>query len=308
MSQPEDGEREPEPAAVDSPEPDLTETGPNQAADALKATTWAVDGAVAVIELSRPHRHNAWTGRMHAELRRLLARAEDDPAIRVVVITGDPAGGTFCPGADREALAGHAERGAYDPGTPADIARPGFEAAPELAADFAFMLGLSTVTIAAVNGAAAGVGLVLACWCDIRFVAADAKLTTAHGRLNLPAEYGLSWLLPRLIGHGRAAEILLSSRVLLGDEAQRIGLAGQALDAEEVLPTALAFAHDLTRDVSPHSLRATKRQLALDSFGTDPAASVRDAQARLEAMTAEDDYREAMAANSERRPPRWTDS
>jgi len=274
--------------------------------DSLKATKWTVDGAVATIELSRPHRHNAWTGRMHTELRQLLDSAESDPAIRVVVITGDHEGKTFCPGADSEALHSHVERGGYDPGTPDDIAVPGFGVAPELAADFAFMFGLETVTVAAVNGAAAGVGLVLACWCDIRIVAEEAKLTTAHGRLNLPAEYGLSWLLPRLVGHARAAEILLSGRVLTGEEAHRIGLAAQALPAEEVLPAALACAGGLVRDVSPHSLRATKRQLGMDSFRGDPAESVRDAQSRLDAMTTEDDFREAMEAYVQRRPPRWT--
>ncbi len=244
---------------------------------------------------------------MHAELRHLLQRAEGDPVVRVVVITGDPKGKAFCVGADRAALDSHLERGGYVPGTPADIATPGYGAAPELAADFAFFLGLETVTVAAVNGAAAGVGFVLACWCDLRFVASDAKLTPSHGKLNLPVEYGLSWLLPRLVGHGRATEILMSSRFVLGDEAHRIGLATRALPAEEVLNAAVAYSEDLTRDVSPKALRATKRQLAIDTFRNDPAESVREAQARLEAMVRDYDYREALQAVAERRTPRWQD-
>lgn len=265
-----------------------------------------IDRGIGLLTLSRPERHNAWTGRMHTEIRHLLQTAEDDPAIRVVVITGDRSGSAFCPGADSRALEGHVDRGGYDAGTPSDIATPGFGVRDEFDADFAFFLGLETVTIAAMNGAAAGAGLVLACWCDLRFAAAGAKLTAAHGRLNLPAEYGLSWLLPRLVGHGRASDLLLSSRVILAEEAERMGLVNAVFDADDVLPHALDYARRLVADVSPHALRATKRQLGVDTIRNHPAESVRDAQARLDAMTTEDDYREAIRAFLARRPANWT--
>lgn len=271
----------------------------------LKTTTWSVEDGVATLMLSRPESNNAWTGRMHTELRHLLERGETDPAVRVIVITGDPAGRTFCPGGDAKALAGHAERGGYDAGTPPDLADPGYGVSPRFDADFAYLLGMETPTIAAVNGAAAGVGLALLCWCDIRIIARTAKLTSAHGKLNLPAEYGLSWILPRLVGRGIASDILLTSRIVLGEEAGTIGLANQVVDTEEVLPTARAYAQRLVETVSPHSLRATKRQLAVDATHDDPAISVRDAQARLEQMMTERDYREGAAALNERRPPRW---
>ena len=271
----------------------------------LKTTTWETTEGVALLTLSRPASHNAWTGRMHTELRYLLQRAEDDPAVRVVVVAGDPAGRTFCPGGDAAALAGHAARGAYDPGTPTDLAQPGYGVDPALDADFASLFGMETLTIAAVNGAAAGVGLALACWCELRIVADDAKLTSAHGRLNLPAEYGLSWILPRLIGRSRAVELLVSSRVFLGTEAAAIGLALAAVPRADVVDEALAYARRLVDDVSPHALRATKRQLALDALHDEPARSVDDAQARLEQMMTEADYREGAAALDERRPPRW---
>jgi hypothetical protein len=133
------------------------------------------------------------------------------------VVTG--AGRGFCAGADTRALEGHVERGGYDAGTPPDLARPGYGVRPEFDADFAYHFGMAKPVIAAVNGPAAGVGFALACYCDLRFAAAGAKLTTSHGRLGLPAEYGLSWLLPRLIGLTRAADLLLSSRVVLAEEA-----------------------------------------------------------------------------------------
>ncbi|MDG2025548.1 MAG: enoyl-CoA hydratase-related protein [Acidimicrobiales bacterium] len=272
----------------------------------LKTTLWATDRGVAMITLSRPESNNAWTGRMHTELRHLLERGENDPEIRVIVITGDPAGRTFCPGGDAKAIAGHAERGAYEPGTPTDLATPGYGVRPEFDADFAYLLGMSTVTVAAVNGATAGVGLALACWCDIRIIADNAKLTSAHGKLNLPAEYGLSWILPRIVGRGVATDILLTSRIVLGEEAGRIGLANQVVPTDDVMATALAYAHTLVETVSPRSLEATKRQLAVDAVHADPSTSVQDAQARLEAMMTEADYQEGAAALNERRPPRWT--
>jgi len=274
----------------------------------LKTTTWELaDEGVGLLTLSRPERHNAWTGRMHTEIRHLIQTAEDDPSVRVVVITGDPAGRAFCPGADSQALEGHAERGGYDAGTPADIATPGFGLRPEFDADFAFFLALETVTIAAVNGAAAGAGLVLACWCDLRFAAAGVKLTTAHGKLNLPAEYGLSWLLPRIVGQAHANDLVLSSRAVLTEEAATMGLVNSVHPPEEVLDIALAYARRLVRAVSPHALRASKRQLAIDTVRNDPAESVRDAQARLDQMTTEPDYREAIRAFVERRPADWAD-
>ena len=273
----------------------------------LKTTRFEIaTPGVGLLTLSRPDRHNAWTGRMHTEIRHVLQAAEDDDEVRVVVITGDHAGSTFCPGADSRALEGHVERGGYDAGTPADIATPGFGVREEFDADFAFFLGLETVTIAALNGAAAGAGLVLACWCDLRFAVPGAKFTAAHGRLNLPAEYGLSWLLPRLVGHGHASDLLLSSRVVRAEEAERIGLVNAVIAADQLLEHVLGYAGRLVADVSPHALRATKRQLAVDTVRNHPADSVRDAQARLDTMTTEDDYTEAIRAFVARRPAEWT--
>ncbi len=241
---------------------------------------------------------------MHTELRWVMDRAELDDRVRVVVITG--AGRGFCAGADTAALQGHAQQGGYDPGTPADLAQPAAGSGPAFQADFAWLLGLETVTIAAVNGPAAGVGLALACWCDLRFVAADAKLTTAHGRLNLPAEFGLSWLLPRLIGLGHANDLLLSSRVVLGREAGRLGLANRVVDEpDDVARQALEYARMLVENVAPASLATTKRQIATDQLHDDPAAAVVEAQRLLDLMMTEPDYAEGVSAFKDRRTPRW---
>ena len=266
----------------------------------LKVTRYEVRDRVATVTLHRPDRLNAWTGRMHAEYRALLDRAGTDPAVRVIVVTG--AGRGFCAGADAQALEGHVVRGAYDAGLGDDVAMPGYGVRPEFDADFAYHFGIPKPIIAAVNGPAAGVGLVLACYCDLRFAAKGAKLTTSHGRLGLPAEYGLSWLLPRLIGVTRAADLLLSSRVVLAEEAEQLGLVNRALPPDELLPHTYAYATRLATEIAPSSLAATKLQLYRDLHG-DVASSVNDAGVRLSEMMRSADFAEGVAALTEKRPP-----
>ncbi len=268
----------------------------------LKATRYTVDGGIAVITLNRPDRLNAWTGRMHTEYRWCLAEADADPAVGVMVVTGSGRG--FCVGGDAEALQGHVRKGGYDPGTPAELARPGYGTAAEFDASFAYHFGLGKPVLAAMNGPAAGVGLALACFADLRFAAAGAKFTTAHGKLNLPAEYGLSWLLPRMIGLTRANELLLSSRVFLAEEARELGLVNAVYPAEQVLQETLGYARGLMDTVSPESLRQTRWQIYRD-LHRDVAASVMDSEALLSAMMKQPDYQEGVAAFLAKRPPRW---
>lgn len=263
---------------------------------------YEVADRVGTITLNRPDRLNAWTGRMHTEYRWALDRADRDPDVRVIVVTG--AGRGFCAGADSAALGGHVERGGYDPGTAPDIATPGFGVDAEFDHDFAYHFGLSKPTIAAINGAAAGVGLVLACYCDLRWAAAGAKLTTSHGKLGLPAEYGLSWLLPRLIGVTRANDLLLSSRVVPAEEAYDLGLLNGVVPAEDLMPTVLAYAATLADGVSPASLRSTRHQIYRDLHG-GVGASVEDAALRLDSMMQGPDFTEGVAALTQKRPPRF---
>lgn len=268
----------------------------------LKVTTFAVEDNVALVTLNRPERLNSWTGRMHAEYRWCIAQAEDDADVGCIVVTG--AGRGFCAGADARALEGHVEKGGYDPGTPNEMANPGYGMAPEFDHNFAFHFGLSKPVIAAINGPAAGVGLVLACYADIRFAAAGAKLTTAHGRLSLPAEYGLSWLLPRICGLTHANDLLLSSRVVLAEEAERMGIINRVYEREELLPATLAYARTLARNVSPASIRATKLAIYRDQH-RDIGTSVEESERLLREMTRGPEYREGVAALLEKRDPRF---
>jgi enoyl-CoA hydratase/carnithine racemase len=270
----------------------------------LKVTRYETSEAVATITLDRPERLNAWTGRMNTEYRALLARASADSSVRAIVVTG--AGRAFCAGADSTALEGHVARGAYDPGTGAELARPGYGVRPEFDAELAYHFGIPKPVIAAVNGPAAGIGFALACYCDLRFAAAGAKLTTSHGRLGLPAEFGLSWLLPRLVGLTRAADLLLSSRVVLAEEAAEMGLVNRVVPAADVLAAAHDYAHILATEVSPASLASTKVQLYTD-FHRDAATSVEDSEQRLRDMMRDPDFAEGVAALTEKRPPRFAD-
>lgn len=269
----------------------------------LKVTKWEVEDGVGVLTLNRPERLNSWTGRMHTEYRWVLADAEKDPAVRVIVVTG--AGRGFCAGADTAALEGHVERGGYDPGTPSDLPKPGYGVRPEYDQNFAYQFGMTKPIIAAVNGPAAGVGLVIACYADIRFAVPGAKCTTAHGRLSLAAEYGLSWLLPRLIGSTHANDLLLSSRVFLTEEAYALGLFNALVDREELMPHTLRYAHKMAAEVSPASLRETKRQIYAD-LHRDVGSAVADADRLLDVMMKTEDYQEAVRAYTEKRPAKWT--
>lgn len=273
----------------------------------LKATRYDVDGHVATLTLDRPQRRNAWTGRMHHEYRWVMTEAEADPEVRVIVVTGatsEDGRTAFCVGADTKALDGHREAGAYDNGL-GDVDPPMPPVDDAFDADFAFQLGMSTPIVAAVNGAAAGVGLAIVCFADIRFGVTGAKLTTAAPKLGFPAEYGLSWLLPRLVGAGRAADWLLSGRVFTTDEAAALGLFSSVLPANDFEDHVDRYLHDLAVHVSPASTAVTKRQLWTELLHGDPARSVRESIELIETMATGPDFDEGSRALAERRLPEF---
>lgn len=269
----------------------------------LNDIRWEIDGPIATVWLDRPHRHNAWTGRMHAEFRSVMAELEHRDALRAVVVTGTPP--AFCVGGDSKALEGHATTGGYDTGLPPEPAQPG-GGGDRLHADLVWQLGYRLPIVAAVNGAAAGVGLALALFCDLRFVSADAKMTTAAPKLGLPAEYGMSWILPRLIGVTRANDLLLSGRVFTGAETADWGLWNSVEpDGESALAAARSWAEELSEKAGPNAVTMTKRQIADDLLRHDPAASVTDSLRLLDEAMATPEYREGIAALLEKRPPEF---
>lgn len=243
---------------------------------------------------------------MELEYRASLAEADDDPAVRVVVVTG--AGRGFCAGADTKALTGIVETGRYGRGSSSEAEDPvpfaGHGVRPDFEHGFSYPYGLRKPLIAAINGPAAGVGFVLACFADLRFAAAGAKLTTSFGRLGLPAEHGVSWVLSRLVGTARAADLLFSSRVVLAEEAERMGLVNAVLPPDELVPHTLEYARRIAAEISPWSLQALKRQLYADQLRSlDDAAT--DAERLMMESFDSPDFKEGVAALTEKRPPNF---
>ena len=267
----------------------------------LKVTRYdiATDG-VATLWLDRPDRGNSWTGRMHDEIRWICAQLDDDPMVRVVVMRG--AGKMFCAGADFKALDHYVKADHYDPALSVEAANPGYGVRPEFDADMAWMLGMRKPMIAAVNGACAGIGVALAAFCDLRFAVEGAKITTAAPRLGLPAEYGLSWMLPRLIGMTHSADILLTGRVVPAEEMAHWGFFNRVVPVAEFDQVVAQFAQMLA-DVSPESATTAKRQLWADLFHNDPGAAVESSKRLIGEMMQKPDYAEGVKAMMEKREP-----
>jgi enoyl-CoA hydratase/carnithine racemase len=249
-----------------------------------------VADSVATITLNRPERLNAWTQELEREYFAALGEFASSPEVRAIVVTG--AGRGFCAGADMQELQGLGENGV----AAEDVAR---ERTPQT-----YPLSVPKPIVAAINGACAGIGLVQALMCDVRFVADDAKLTTAFARRGLVAEHGISWILPRLIGPARALDVLLSGRVFLGAEAAELGVASRALPREEVLEHALAYARELATQCSPASMATIKRQVYA-ALAQPLDAALADADRLMLDSFAKPDFVEGVTSFVERREPRF---
>jgi enoyl-CoA hydratase/carnithine racemase len=249
---------------------------------------YEVAGSVATITLDNPDRRNAWSLAMERQYAAVLDRATADSDVRAIVVTG--AGGNFCPGPDAADLAEVAG------GTGLDRSgQPHVHHA----------LTVPKPMIAAVEGLCAGVGLLQILMCDVRVVAAGARVSTAYARRGLPAEHGVAWLLPRLIGPERALDLLLSGRTLDTDEVLAVGLASRTCPRGEARRHAAAYASELAERSSPRSMAAIKRQV----WG-DLDRSYRAAMAGSDALTdrfnsANADFVEGMLSFVERRLPRF---
>ena len=247
---------------------------------------YRVEDGVAVVTLNRPERLNAWTPEMEVAYFDALDASAADEGVRVIVVTG--AGRGFCAGADMDAL-----RGLGKGSTWAGSGRLTTHA-----------LSIPKPIIAAVNGACAGLGFVHALMCDLRFAAAGAKFTTAFVRRGLIAEHGSSWLLPRLIGHARALDILLSGRVFLSEEALALGLVNRVVPADALMAETLAYAHDLAANCSPAAMATIKSQI-YRHWDEACAPSLSESNALMARSLHEPDFREGVSSFVERRAPRF---
>jgi enoyl-CoA hydratase/carnithine racemase len=187
---------------------------------------------------------------------------------------------------------------------PEDAPNPGYGVRPEFDHDMVWQLGMRLPIICAVNGACAGVALAIAAFSDIRFAASGAKVTTATAQLAMPAEYGLSWILPRIIGLTNAADVLLSGRVLRTDELGAMGFFNAVVPRDELDARVYGYAGQLGR-LSSRAVTATKRQLYSDLLHHDPGRSVEWSKELIGELMGYPDYREGVRALIEKREPRF---
>ena len=227
---------------------------------AYEEIIYEVSERIATITLNRPDRLNAWTAIMDRELRGAVKDAAADDGVRAIIITG--AGRGFCAGADMGNLSSvSAGTGGRQIGQ-APQTEPDFLDAPvDFRGRCSYFAAVPKPVIAAVNGPCAGIGMVAALFCDLRFASTEALFTTAFARRGLVAEYGIAWILPQLVGRSAALDLLLSARKIAGEEAARLGLVNQVVAHEELIPTVRAYARELADYVSPRSMAVMKRQV-----------------------------------------------
>jgi enoyl-CoA hydratase/carnithine racemase len=260
---------------------------------------YEVQDRIATVTLNRPEHLNAWTDVMAEEVYQATHVASADEDVRVIVLTG--AGKAFCAGGDITGFKSDNPRQLID-----KLPRPyDFSRRPDYQSRTAYFPSLPKPIIAMLNGATAGIGLIHALFCDMRFAAEDAVITTAFSRIGLASEYGMAWILNRVVGHANAIDLLLSGRKVKGLEAQAMGLVNQSTGRNSLEQVTLEYARELAEKVSPRSLRVMKQQLWNLPFQTLHEALITDSEAMLEANVCED-FKEGKLAFMEKRPPRFT--
>ena len=274
-------------------------------------TLYNVANRVATITLNRPDKLNAWTALMESEVRSHMENAEQDDEVRVIVLTG--AGRGFCAGADMSLLSAVAVRGVdyrdLDDRGREQVLRDGANRREGAAQDFqkkySYFPAIGKPVIAAINGPAVGLGLVIALYCDLWLASDASRFSTTFARRGLIAEYGMAWMLPRIIGIANALDLLFSARTIDAAEALRMGFVNRVFPQETFLEKAQESAQELASTVSPRSLRIIKRQV----YGalSQPLAEAFDISVReMMACFRTEDFKEGVAHFVEKRPAAFT--
>lgn len=246
-----------------------------------------VSGGVATVTLNRPERMNAWTPAMEQRWFEVLDALLVDPGVRAVVLTG--AGRGFCAGLDAAHVTARSS---------------GAEDAPTRTRPLSGLAAFPKPVVAAVNGPAVGLGLALALCCDVRFASPAARFVPMFSRLGLAPEFGTTWLLPRIVGHSVALDLLLSSRTVAAEEAVALRLADRLVPGDELLPAAEQYARSLAQHCSPLSMAAAKHQLLADQH-RPLEASEAESSAHNRSQQGRAEFREGGAARRERRLPEF---
>jgi enoyl-CoA hydratase/carnithine racemase len=246
------------------------------------------DDGVLIATLNRPETRNTFSSAMGKALSSLYQLADSNDAVRVVVVTGTPP--VFCAGADFSRGSEVFERADDSEFTSNPINPPAWK--------------IRKPVIAAINGHAIGIGLTLALQCDLRFIARDAKYGVVQVRRGILPDAMSHWVLPRLVGLAKAADILLTGRTFDGAEAVELGIASKVLANDEVLPHALEVAHDIAVNTAPVSVALSKRLLWESYSMTSEQMNQAESELHVHLM-GKSDSREGVNAFLERREPQW---
>ncbi|GAF43033.1 enoyl-CoA hydratase-related protein [Rhodococcus wratislaviensis] len=260
----------------------------------LIQTTLEVTDGVALIELRNAGRRNAWNGRMAGEYRWLLHHCDERADVRAVVVTG--AGDDFCVGADFRELESIGETASYE--RPRAIPPAPFpdRADESLRRNHMYPLTLSVPVIAAIQGGCAGAGFVVSTYADFRVVDGAARVSSSYAGLGLPAEYGIGWMLPRIMGTAQSAVILLDNEPHSGSDVYRMGWAQYLSEGTgSARARAVELATRIARSSAPSSIAMMKRQLYVDAWREATEAYVRSVS-DMDAAVGSADFRRSVAA------------
>ena len=273
---------------------------------AYREIAYSVADRIATVTLDRPDRLNAWTPTMEEELRAAMAEAARDDGVRAVLLTG--AGRGFCAGADMESLRSGAEETAEEAaervrrGSEQRVVMPNrLDVPSDFSRRYCYFPSIPKPVIAAVNGPAAGLGMVMSLYCDVRLASAEAFFTTAFARRGLIAEHGIDYMLVRIVGHAAALDMLLSARRVGAEEALQRGLVNRVFPAATFAGDARAYALDLVDSVSPRSMRVMKEQV-YRTLGLRLGDAVQVANEEMLRSFGSEDFKEGVAHFVERRP------
>ncbi len=261
---------------------------------------YEVTDKVATLTINRPDKLNALTDLTQAEIRHALAQSERNENVIGTVLTG--AGRGFCSGVDMNALSGMSDAGkrlgnTYEhlkanPGNPEND--PNYKSSPS------YFLGLRKPLIAAINGAAAGLGFSYATFCDMRFMDRNAKIVTSFAPRGLIAEHGTCWMLPKIVGPSNALDMNWSSRKIEGEEAYRMGYANRLCETGECVLQAQNYLREIAGTSAPMSIMMMKRQI-YKHLSKELGEAMGESTMWMDESLARDDFKEGVASFVERR-------
>ena len=262
---------------------------------------------IATVTLNRPDQLNAWTSQMDLDYRAAMAEAEEDPDVRVIIVTGAGDRG-FCAGADMSLLSNAAGGGGTKTETEGELRDVplGDEVREDFKQPYSFPMGMKKPVLCAVNGAAVGLGFVHTLYCDVRFASDNAKFSTTFAQRGLIAEDGLAWLLPNLIGRTHAMDMLLTARIVKAQEAKELGIVSEVYPQAELMDRVREYARYIIEHCSPRSTHIIKRMANNAQFET-LEESCKIALTEMADSLKTDDFKEGVMSFVEKRPPAFPD-